>query len=228
MSQELSPELVAAWLEGTGAAADVAPRVDDVAQRRNLHDDYLTLMARGDAGAIISVLRQYVRNALPVTRALERQAWSVTGPSAYASATASYRRLAAIQVGALEVLVLNESDMGDGRWEQGGFMLVDQDTLETEVGPVGDMQRDFGGAVSRVPESEELGIVALGFYDWGGFSALMGAPRVVSATRHLVLRQLDINNTAPELHNFDLADHLVALVPGDRPLSSLNARMSSR
>lgn len=222
---DFSPALIAAWLEGTGAAADVAPRIDDPVQREQLHSDYEAVMSRADASTIISVLRLYVRSALPVTRALERSHWTVTGPSAHRSATPSYRRLAAVSVGGTEVLVINESHLGDGHWEQGGFMLVDQAALETQVGPVGDIQRDFGGVITRVPESDELGVVSLGFYDWGGFHTLMSAPRVVSATRHLVLRLLksaDLSGTSTshsDKHVFELADHLVAVMPGDKPLS---------
>lgn len=219
-SLDLSPELIAAWLEGTGAAADVAPRPQDESQRVKLRADYDSLMGRADASTIISVLRLYVRSALPVTRALERTHWVVTGPSAHHSTTPTYRRLAAVSVGGVEVLVLNESHMGDGRWEQGGHMLVDQATLETQVGPVGDIQRDFGGVITRVPESDDLGVVSLGFFDWGGFHTLMSAPRVVSATRHLVLRLLQSHeHPDADKHVFDIADHLVAVMPGDKPLS---------
>ena len=221
MWHALDPHLVSAWLEGTGALADVAERTDDVGQRLLGRPDYEQLMNRPDAANIISVLRLYVRSALPVTRALERTHWKVTGPSAHQSPTSTYRRLAAISLGGTEVLVLNESDMGNGRLEQGGFLLVDRDVLETQVGPLGDMQRDFGGVFSQIPESDELAVVSLGFYDWGGFNTLMSAPRVVSATRHLVLRLLETPEVEQDrLHLFDLADHLVAVMPGDKPLSA--------
>lgn len=228
MSLNLDPGLMAAWLEGTGAAADVAPRRDDDAIRQTTRVDYDLLMNRADASKIISVLRHYVRSALPVTRALEGSHWVVTGPSAHVSSSPMYRRLAAIDVCGTEVLVLNESDMGNGQWEQGGHLLVDQATLEAQVGPVGDMQRDFGGVFSRVPESDELGVVSLGFFDWGGFTTLLSAPRVVAATRHLVLRLLQSSGTANDrAHVYDLADHLVAVMPGDKPLTSPQAQVNA-
>jgi hypothetical protein len=220
---DLGSPLVTAWLGGTAALADVAPRTEDEHQRMARRADYLTLVERADAGVLITILRSYVRSTLPVTRALERTSWSVTGPAAHRSVTDSYRRLAAVAVGAEETLVLSESRLGGGDPEPGGFLLVDSQTLESQVGPVGDIQRDFGGSFARnwIPGSEERGIISLGFYDWGSFHTLMAAPRVVTAARALNLRLL-AGGTSPHSadHVFDLADHLVAIMPGDRPLSA--------
>ena len=219
----LSAPLVDAWLEGTGAIADVAPRIDDAIQRNERSEDFRVLAQRPDFTTLVSILRLYVRTTLPVTRGLERASWTVTGPSAHPSVTDTYTRLAAVTVGPEETLVLSESRLGDGEPEPGGFLLVDQETLETRVGPVGDMQREFGGAFARsyVPGSEDLGVVSLGFYDWGSFFTLMSAPRVVAAARQLNIRFLSSGaSVSPELHVFDIADHLVAVMPGDRPATS--------
>jgi hypothetical protein len=220
---DLDSALVTAWLGGTAALADVAPRIDDEEQRLAHRGEYLALTQRADAGVLITILRSYVRSTLPVTRDLERMSWSVTGPSAHRSVTDSYLRLAAVSVGAEETLVLSESRLGGGAPEPGGFLLVDAQTLESQVGPVGDIQRDFGGSFARnwIPGSTERGIISLGFYDWGSFHTLMAAPRVVTAARALNLRLLAGGPTPHSAeHVFDLADHLVAIMPGDRPLST--------
>jgi hypothetical protein len=223
---DLDEGLLHAWLEGTASLADVAARpVDDldVAQRLQRRADYRLLMQRADAGTLITVLRLYVRSTLPVTRDLERRHWCVTGPSAHRSTSRDYTRLAAVRIGREETLVLSESRLGGRAPEPGGFLLVDQDVLESRVGPVGDLQRDFGGTFARsfVPGSDDRGITALGFYDWGSFHTLMAAPRVVSAARHLNLRLLHESPAIEqEQHVADLADHLVAIMPGDRPLSA--------
>jgi hypothetical protein len=219
---ELDEELLSAWLGGTASLADIAPRAHDDAQRRDLHADYAAIAAHRDAPTIIAILRQYVRSTLPLTRALERMGWTVTGPSAHRSAADAYRRIAAVTVGPEETLVLSESRLGTGLPEPGGFLLVDQFALEDRVGPVSDMQRDFGGTFARtwLPGAQDRGIVSLGFYDWGTFRTLMAAPQVVAAARHLNVRLLEESpSRQPERHVFDLADHLVAIMPGDRPLS---------
>lgn len=180
-------------------------------------------MARADAARLIAILRTYVRATVPMTRALERTGWAVTGPSAHAHRTGSYARLAAVVVGPEETLVLGESRLGEGEPEQGGFLLVDQQALESQVGPVGELQREFGGSVARtwVPGADERGIVSLGFYDLASFHALMAAPRVVTAARVLNMRLLHEGPVAdPQGHVLDLADHLVAIMPGDPPPST--------
>lgn len=217
-----APDL-AAWVAGTGSLADVAPRRDDPQARAQGQADFDAIIRHEHGATILSVLRAYVRTTIPCPRATEQQWWTVTGPSDHPAAVATYGRLAAITVGPTQTLVLSETTLG-GHSEPGGFLLVDRATVESRVGPVSDLEREVAGVWARswVPDVSEDAVAVLGFYEWGGIWSLLQTPAVVMAARRLNVDLMEQGTSRrPERHVPDLADRLVAIMPGDPPRSPL-------
>lgn len=223
LSTVVAADDLAAWLNGSGSLADVAPRPEDAQARARGRSDFESVIHHEHGATILSVLRAYVRTTIPCPRALEQQWWTVTGPSDHPAAVPSYGRLAAITVGPTQTLVLSESRLGE-RSEPGGFLLVDRATVESRVGPVSDLEREVAGVWARswVPDVPEDTVAALGFYEWGGIWSLLQTPAVVMAARRLNVDLMAQGASLhPERHVPDLADRLVALMPGDPPRTPL-------
>lgn len=117
----VDPDIVASWLEETGALS-IGDRAVHAKQRRRTEPAYQILAAHEDFDGIVSGAAAYVQRCLPWPHRTEGRFWTITSMPT-TGRTSSWRRLCALSVNNVEVLMFGE-ERGVKDWHHYGFLNV--------------------------------------------------------------------------------------------------------
>lgn len=78
LRQFLDPEQQRRWIDGTASLRDAAERSESIEQRFKYLARFQKLLGRPHAQDVLTILRRYGRDCLPIPRTTERYYWSVS------------------------------------------------------------------------------------------------------------------------------------------------------
>lgn len=204
----VDPAVQAAWLNGESGPLSIGDRGRVARQRKRTEANYRLLQARPEFDTTVAAVAAYLRVCIPWPHVTEGRFWVVTSmPSTVRSAVG--RRLCALSVNNVEVLVIGEVRDDDGGWQPTGFLnLAMEPDIWSEAGDlysvelghydkVGDVQRiEFAG-----PEEAE---------------DLLALPGVAAAARALAVGLLRKGTSLfGRFHDYHLADAVFAHLEAD-------------
>ena len=196
------------WLQGRTIHPELGDRGRIALQRKRTRKKYDVLSARADFPDLLAALASYVAECIPWPHQTEHRFWSVTSlPST--GRRADWRRLTALSINSLEVLVLGELRNTGGAWRPGGFVnIAALDVIPqafTEWVRPADYSSLAPGSVTSM-EVESFEEVA----------ALLADPAIAGAARSLAMGQLRKGRGLfAQFHDFNLADDIFAALESD-------------
>lgn len=187
------------WLAGDTVEFDVLSRVAVARQRARTEARYQRLSKHPEFPAILESLGAYVRTCIPQPDATEWRFWVVTSlPS-----TGGGRRLSALSINNVEVLVLGGSKPGR---VDAGFLNV---AYETNV------PARFRGVASLRTYRTTGDVIGLDFEHPSDVARLLDDPEIAAGARRLALGLLRKGRGMfGRFHDFNLADAVFRAWPG--------------
>ena len=204
----VDPAVQAAWLNGESGPLSIGDRGRVARQRKRTEANYRLLQARPEFDTTVAAVAAYLRVCIPWPHVTEGRFWVVTSmPSTVRSAVG--RRLCALSVNNVEVLVIGEVRDDDGGWQPTGFLnLAMEPDIWSEAGDLYSVelgQYDKVGDVQRIefasPEEVE---------------DLLALPGVAAAARALAVGLLRKGTSLfGRFHDYHLADAVFAHLEAD-------------
>lgn len=194
----VDPTVVTSWLEEAGELS-IGDRAIHARQRRRTEVAYQTLATHKDFDGIVSGAATYVARCLPWPHRTEGRFWVITSMPT-TGRTSTWRRLCALSVNNVEVLVFGEERRSRG-WHHCGFLNVAfADGIPRRLRPrrVETAEYRSVGRVYRLP-----------FRSAAEVGAFMEDPVVLQAARQLAIGLLRKGNGLfGRFHDYNLADSI--------------------
>lgn len=195
------------WMEGKSAPPDADERSDSVEQRFKYAPRLQKLLARPQAEAVLSILRLYGQNCIPMPRRTEREYWSVsclpsTSDKPLVRVNASWMELFTIYAdgdGVRARFIVHLSDFSTDRSQAEGH--VDETLLEQSVTTPEDVSYFF-------PRGKDMfGINVRGT---ASIDKFLSVPGVLRAIRRFNLTHMNRGRNAYQAsHCYGVADYML-------------------
>lgn len=190
-------QVQAEWMEADPDADDIVigTRAEAAARRARSRERFEGLRTHERWPEILDCLADYVGRVIPHPHQTEGRTWTVTAlPST--NRRPDHRRLAAVSINNVEVLVLME-DLVDGVWEPWFFL-----NAALEPTPPSEL-----ASLPRLQSYRSTGELRSWHLDGLGVPELLDEPKVLKSARALAVGQLRKGSTMfGPFHNDSLAD----------------------
>lgn len=214
----VDPAVQAEWLAGESGALAIGDRGQIAQQRRKTRPRYRKLSKHSEYQHVLAALTAYIRECVPWPHLTEGRFWSVTSlPST--GRTSDWRRLAAVSINNVEVLVLGEAleEQSEG-WKPEGFLNVALDTRLEDSGDFKTYRSEYRptGQVLNIP-----------FHRFGTVPEMLANPRISGPARELSMGLLRKGpGMFGRFHDYNLSDDVFVALSA-HALSSTGAQPAS-